>query len=77
MVILFKFPVATFAPKLGANPSGPTAGISRIFRRHSIAVVDQIRAMNRRRFISKVGVLNIADLTALESAARQVLQLGS
>jgi mRNA interferase MazF len=47
----------------------PSAGSS------SVAVVDQIRAVDKRRFISKAGVLSFDDLAALESAIKQVLQL--
>jgi mRNA interferase MazF len=47
----------------------PSAG------RNSVAVVDQIRAVDKRRFSTKAGALSPADLSALESATKQVLNL--
>src|SRR3954468_1214898 len=41
----------------------------------SVAVVDQIRAVDRGRFISRRGRLSSVDLGALEEAIKQVLEL--
>ncbi len=49
--------------------SVPSAG------KDSVAVIDQIRAVDKRRFISRAGVLATTDLRSLEIAAKQVLQL--
>jgi mRNA interferase MazF len=49
--------------------SMPSAGCE------SVAVVDQIRAVDKSRFISKSGVLSPDDLHNLELAAKQVLAL--
>lgn len=42
---------------------------------HSVAVLDQIRAVDKRRFVSKSGVLSASDLADLEVAAKLVLEL--
>ena len=47
----------------------PSAG------KNSVAVVDQIRAVDKRRFVNRVGVLSEKDMRELEAAAKQVLQL--
>lgn len=47
----------------------PSAG------KNSVAVVDQIRAVDKKRFLNCSGSLTPADLHALESAVKQVLQL--
>ena len=47
----------------------PSAG------KDSVAVIDQIRAVDKKRFINRAGVLASADLRNLEMAAKQVLQL--
>jgi mRNA interferase MazF len=47
----------------------PSAG------KNSVAVVDQIRAVDKSRFVAKEGVVSAADLHALESAIKQILQL--
>jgi len=49
--------------------SVPSAG------KNSVAVVDQIRAVDKSRFISREGVLSAADLHLLENAIKHVLQL--
>jgi mRNA interferase MazF len=49
--------------------SVPSAG------RESVAVVDQIRAVDRKRFVNRAGILGDADLRNLEMAAKQILQL--
>src|SRR5438552_4178847 len=49
--------------------SVPSAG------KDSVAVLDQIRAVDKKRFVSHVGNLAAADLQNLEMAAKQVLQL--
>ena len=47
----------------------PSAG------KDSVAVVDQIRAVDKKRFVSRAGALGDADLRNLELAAKQILQL--
>ena len=47
----------------------PSAG------KNSVAVLDQIRAVDKKRFINRAGALSTADLRSLELAAKQVLQL--
>lgn len=49
--------------------SVPSAG------KNSVAVVDQIRAGDKKRFVHRAGILADADLRNLEMAAKQVLQL--
>ena len=41
----------------------------------SVAVVDQVRAVDKSRFTHTTGSVSRADLTLLERALRQVLQL--
>ena len=41
----------------------------------SVAVVDQIRAVDKKRFVNRAGILSAADLRNLELAVKQVLQL--
>ena|SRR5437764_10883498 len=41
----------------------------------SVAVVDQIRAVDRSRFVSRHGRLSSVDLGALEDAIKRVLEL--
>ncbi len=41
----------------------------------SVAVVDQIRAVDKKRFVDRAGILGDADLRNLEMAAKQILQL--
>ena len=41
----------------------------------SVAVVDQIRAVDRGRFVSRGGKLSSDDLSALEAAIKRVLEL--
>ena len=43
--------------------------------RNSVAVIDQIRAVDRRRFVNRQGILSAQDLRAVESAIKVVLQL--
>ena len=47
----------------------PSAG------KDSVAVVDQIRAVDKKRFVSRAGILADADLRNLEMAAKQILAL--
>jgi mRNA interferase MazF len=49
--------------------SVPSAG------KDAVAVVDQIRAVDRKRFVNRAGKLAEGDLRNLETAAKQVLQL--
>jgi mRNA interferase MazF len=49
--------------------SVPSAG------RYSVAVLDQIRAVDKKRFVNRAGTLGDADLRNLELAAKQILQL--
>ena len=49
--------------------SVPSAGVN------SVAVVDQVRAVDKRRFVTRAGVLADADLRVLELAAKQILGL--
>lgn len=49
--------------------SVPSAGID------SVAVVDQIRAVDRARFVSKQGKLSDTDMSVLEKALKRVLEL--
>ena len=49
--------------------SVPSAG------KDSVAVVDQIRAVDMKRFVNRAGILADADLRSLEMATKQVLQL--
>jgi len=53
-------PVVLFVPSAGKN---------------SVAVVDQIRAVDKKRFVNRAGTLGDADLRNLEFAAKQILQL--
>ena len=53
-------PVVIALPSAGAN---------------SVAVVDQIRAVDRSRFVSRGGRLSATDLSALEEAIKRVLEL--
>ena len=53
-------PIVVFVPSAGKN---------------SVAVLDQIRAVDKKRFVSRAGVLSAADLRTLETSAKQVLQL--
>jgi mRNA interferase MazF len=47
----------------------PSAG------KNSVAVVDQIRAVDKKRFANRTGILAAADLRNLEIAVKQVLLL--
>jgi mRNA interferase MazF len=49
--------------------SVPSAG------KNSVAVVDQIRAVDKRRFVNRAGSMSVDDLRHLETAAKQVLEL--
>jgi mRNA interferase MazF len=49
--------------------SVPSAG------KDSVAVVDQIRAVDKKRFMHRAGILADVDLRNLETAAKQILQL--
>src|SRR2546426_4289394 len=49
--------------------SVPSAG------KNSVAVVDQIRAVDKKRFVNRAGILADLDLRNLETAAKLVLQL--
>lgn len=41
----------------------------------SVAVCDQLRAVDRLRLVERVGVLNAADLRAVEGGVRAILEL--
>ncbi|HEV8542289.1 MAG TPA: type II toxin-antitoxin system PemK/MazF family toxin [Verrucomicrobiae bacterium] len=47
----------------------PSAG------RRSVAVIDQLRAVAKKRFINQAGAVSPADLKAIESAVKQILAL--
>jgi mRNA interferase MazF len=47
----------------------PSAG------KDSVAVVDQIRAVDKSRFVAKNGSVSAADLKAIENALKQVLKI--
>ena len=47
----------------------PSAG------KDSVAVMDQIRAVDKRRFVNRAGMLSQEDLKSVEKAAKQVLAL--
>jgi mRNA interferase MazF len=49
--------------------SVPSAG------KNSVAMVDQIRAVDKRRFVSRAGVLDDTDLRNLETSVKTILQL--
>src|SRR5580658_1863479 len=49
--------------------SVPSAG------RNSVAVVDQIRAVERKRFVNRTGLMAGADLRSVEFSVKQILQL--
>src|SRR2546422_260065 len=53
-------PVVISMPSAGAN---------------SVAVVDQMRAVDRSRFVSRGGGLSSPDLAALEAAVKSLLEL--
>jgi mRNA interferase MazF len=55
-----------FPPVIVTTPSAGT---------NSVAVVDQIRAVDKRRFVSAKGFLSTADLETLEEAIGRVLDL--
>ncbi len=43
--------------------------------RNGVAVIDQIRAVSKERLQSRIGVVSDAELTAIEDALREVLEL--
>ena len=47
----------------------PSAG------KDSVAVVDQIRAVDEKRFVNRAGFLDDAELRTLELSVKQILQL--
>lgn len=47
----------------------PSAG------KDSVAVLDQIRAVDKKRFVSRAGVLSVTDLRSLELATKHILGL--
>lgn len=47
----------------------PSAG------KDAVAVLDQIRAVDKRRFVNRAGILADGDLRNLEIAVKQILQL--
>ncbi len=53
-------PIVLFVPSAGKD---------------SVAVVDQIRAVDKKRFVNRAGTLGDTDLRNLEVAAKQILQL--
>lgn len=54
------FPIIVAVPSAGAK---------------SVAVLDQIRAVDKKRFVNKAGALSAVDLAQVELAAKQVLEL--
>jgi mRNA interferase MazF len=49
--------------------SMPSAG------KDSVAVIDQIRAVDKKRFVNRAGFLALEDLRKLEAAVKEVLQI--
>lgn len=47
----------------------PSAG------KDSVAVIDQMRAVDKSRFVNRSGVISISDLRNIEQAVKQILQL--
>jgi len=47
----------------------PSAG------KESVAVLDQIRAVDKKRFVNRAGVVSSAELRALEAGLKQILEL--
>ena len=47
----------------------PSAG------KDSVAVIDQIRAVDKKRFVNRAGFLALEDLRKLEAAVKEVLQI--
>jgi mRNA-degrading endonuclease toxin of MazEF toxin-antitoxin module len=47
----------------------PSAG------KQSVAVIDQLRAVDKKRFVSRAGALSENDLKAIEAAVKQILLL--
>lgn len=43
----------------------------------SVAVIDQIRAVDKKRFANRAGVLSTEDMRRIELAVKEVLQLPS
>ncbi len=43
--------------------------------RNGVAVIDQIRAVSKERLRNRIGVVSDAELTAIEDALREVLEL--
>ncbi len=43
--------------------------------RRAVAVVDQVRAVSKERFLRRMGELSVPDLAAVEEALRLVLEL--
>jgi mRNA interferase MazF len=43
--------------------------------RQSVAVIDQLRSVDKKRFVNQAGAISPADLQAIESAVNQILAL--
>ena len=54
-------------PIVVATPSAGT---------HSVAVCDQIRAVDKERLVEKISVLSKTDLNAISAGLQQILSLG-
>ncbi|MDD5272118.1 MAG: type II toxin-antitoxin system PemK/MazF family toxin [Methylovulum sp.] len=59
-----------------AQPGPPIVVATPSAGSHSVAVCDQIRAVDKERFVEKIGELSKPDLTALSSGVNQILGLG-
>jgi mRNA-degrading endonuclease toxin of MazEF toxin-antitoxin module len=56
-----------------ANP--PLSVVVRSQGKTSVAAIDQIRAATKERFVNKIGVASSVEMTAIEDALREVLDL--
>lgn len=63
---------------LSSTPSAspPILVSIRCAGRDAVAVIDQIRAVSKQRLRDRVGEVSAPELTALEEALREVLDLG-
>ncbi len=59
----------------GPQPRPPIIVASGSAGAGSVAVCDQLRAVDKSRLIGKMGALTAADLAAVESGVRAVLQV--
>jgi mRNA interferase MazF len=64
-------------PLSSAPSASPPILVSiRCAGRDAVAVIDQIRAVSKQRLRDRVGEVSAPELTALEEALREVLDLG-